>query len=141
MKPVRSSLWMSFCILIFSQSIRAQFGTGEISGVVTDPSGAAISQAEIKIRNEANGQIKTILTDDQGRYQLTYTDGRPGCVVGKCRIHITTAVVENPDDRDGAQFLKKVRDRVPAKYSSVKTELVREVQLEGGEENFELTSH
>src|SRR6266851_9067732 len=68
MKPVRSSLWMSFCILVFSQALNAQFGTGEISGVVTDPSGAAISQAEIKIRNEANGQIKTILTDDQGRY-------------------------------------------------------------------------
>src|SRR6266700_3447528 len=59
---------MSFGILLFSQALNAQFGTGEISGVVTDPSGAAISQAEIKIRNEANGQIKTILTDDQGRY-------------------------------------------------------------------------
>src|SRR5689334_2620000 len=68
MQTVRSSLWMSFCILIFSQSVRAQFGTGEISGVATDPSGAAIAQASVKIRNEANGQSKTILTDDQGRY-------------------------------------------------------------------------
>jgi hypothetical protein len=68
MKPVRSSLWMSFCILIFSQSIKAQFGTGEISGVVTDPTGAAIAQAEVKVLNAANGQIKTISTDDQGRY-------------------------------------------------------------------------
>ena len=60
MKSVRSSLWMSFCILIFSQSIKAQFGTGEISGVVTDPTGAAIAQAEVKVLNAANGQIKTI---------------------------------------------------------------------------------
>jgi hypothetical protein len=59
---------MSFCILIFSQSITAQFGTGEISGMVTDPSGAAIARASVKIRNEANGQSKAIFTDDQGRY-------------------------------------------------------------------------
>src|SRR5213594_509979 len=62
------NLGMSFGILFFSQALNAQFGTGEISGVVTDPSGAAIAQAEIKIRNESNGQTKTILTDDQGRY-------------------------------------------------------------------------
>jgi hypothetical protein len=91
--------------------------------------------------DDAPGKTASGMTDDQGRYQLTYTDGRPGCVVCKCRIHITTVVVENPDDRDGAQFLKKTRDRVPARYSSVKTELVREVKPEGGEENFDLTSH
>ena len=77
MKPLRSSLWMSFCILIFSQSITAQFGTGEISGMVTDPSGAAIARASVKIRNEANGQSKAIFTDDQGRYAgLDLLEGR-----------------------------------------------------------------
>jgi len=89
---------------------------------------------------DAAGKTASAMTDGQGRYQLRHTDGLPGCVVGKCRVHITTATVENPDDRDGAQFLKKVRDRVPAKYSSVNTELVREVKPEGGEENFDLTS-
>jgi hypothetical protein len=90
--------------------------------------------------NEASGKTAGGVTDAEGHYELTYSDGRPGCVVAKCRIHITTATVENPDDRDGAQFLKKVRDKVPAKYSSVKTELVREVKPAGGEENFDLTS-
>jgi hypothetical protein len=48
--------------------LNAQFGTGEISGNVTDPSGAPVARAEVKIQNEANGQNKTVLTDDQGRY-------------------------------------------------------------------------
>ena len=63
----------------------------------------------------------------------------------RLRRRIRTLGAENvgliADDRDGAQFLKKVRDKVPARYSSVKTELVREVKPEGGEENFDLTSH
>jgi hypothetical protein len=54
--------------LICAAHLPAQFGTGEISGVVTDPSGAAVSHAEVKILNEGNGQTKSVLTDEQGRY-------------------------------------------------------------------------
>jgi len=46
----------------------AQFGTGEISGVLTDPSGAPLPNAEIKLKNQATGIVKTAATDSQGRY-------------------------------------------------------------------------
>ncbi|MCC6363744.1 MAG: carboxypeptidase regulatory-like domain-containing protein [Bryobacterales bacterium] len=55
-------------ILAFTPNLYPQFGTGEISGLVTDQTGAAISQAAVKILNEANGQSKSLTTDDQGRY-------------------------------------------------------------------------
>lgn len=46
----------------------AQFGAGEISGVLLDPAGAALAQASVKVTNQATGVTKTVVTDDQGRY-------------------------------------------------------------------------
>src|SRR3989442_15715595 len=57
-----------YWLLVIANALNAQFGTGEISGIVADPSGASVARAEVKVRNEANGQTKTVRTDDQGRY-------------------------------------------------------------------------
>ena len=54
--------------LAFTGVLEGQFGTGEISGIVTDPSGAPAAKCTVRIQNEGNGQSKSVLTDDQGRY-------------------------------------------------------------------------
>jgi hypothetical protein len=48
----------------------AQFGTGVISGVVTDSSDAAIPATQVKVTNERTGQSKITETDGQGRYTV-----------------------------------------------------------------------
>ena len=44
-------------------------GEASISGVATDATGSAIPQATIRIINTEKGAVRTILTDDAGRYE------------------------------------------------------------------------
>ena len=53
---------------LLSSLAMAQFGTGEISGVLTDESGAALPQAQVKVTNRATRLSKVLTTDGQGRY-------------------------------------------------------------------------
>ena len=53
---------------LLSSLAMAQFGTGEISGVLTDESGAALPQAQVKVTNQATRLSKVLTTDGQGRY-------------------------------------------------------------------------
>jgi len=53
---------------LFAAAAFGQFGTGEISGVVSDPSSAPIPAAAVNLRNEATGQSKAYTTDATGRY-------------------------------------------------------------------------
>ena len=48
--------------------VRAQ-GEASISGLATDATGSAIPQATIRIINTEKGAVRTILTDDAGRYE------------------------------------------------------------------------
>lgn len=82
------------------------------------------------------------MTDAEGRYQLSVDVSTPGAVVGKCRIYITT-ILSDPaiDERDAGGPVRKVRDKVPAKYN-MGTELEFDVPPGGtAEANFDLTSN
>jgi len=50
----------------FSQST----STGTISGIVTDPSGAAIAGAQVQLGDRATNTIRTLLTNNAGRYDF-----------------------------------------------------------------------
>lgn len=54
--------------LSLAAPLPGQFGTGEISGTVTDPSGAPLAGVAVKVTNQATGAVKTLLTDAEGRY-------------------------------------------------------------------------
>lgn len=54
--------------LSFTALASAQFGTGEMSGLLTDGSGAALPNAEVKVTNQATKISTVLLTDNQGRY-------------------------------------------------------------------------
>src|SRR5438105_14658265 len=72
---LKSSLrWPAFFFvlaLFIECSMGALFGqglTGQLSGVVTDPSGAAVANADVQIANRETGQTRTAKSDGQGHF-------------------------------------------------------------------------
>jgi hypothetical protein len=55
---------------------RTSNATTALSGLVKDPSGAAVSGAHVTVRNEETGGSQVAYTDRQGRY--SFTDIQPG---------------------------------------------------------------
>lgn len=45
-------------------------GTGEITGLVTDPQGAVVSDAQVTLTNSATGDKRTTMTSAAGMYHF-----------------------------------------------------------------------
>jgi hypothetical protein len=63
------------CLLLgtisFAAALLAQTaGTGAIAGSITDPSGASISEAQVKAINEATGEVRTAVSTASGNYTV-----------------------------------------------------------------------
>ena len=63
-------LMLTLCLL-FTCNMWAQGGTGELSGVVTDPSGAVVPNAQITLSNNATGDKRTAVTTGAGIYRFS----------------------------------------------------------------------
>lgn len=63
-------LMLSLAAHIFAPLAHAQLPTGEISGTVTDPSGAAVPSAQIEIVNEATAESRTTNVNSSGVYSF-----------------------------------------------------------------------
>src|SRR5438093_999981 len=76
----RIAYFAAFLLLFASFALlraRAQMVGGSISGIVSDASGAAISDATVIVRNEETGTERHLTTDAQGRYSApSVTIGR-----------------------------------------------------------------
>src|ERR1039458_2867113 len=46
--------------------------SGELAGVVTDPSGAAVPDAEVEIKDDSKGTIQSTKTDREGVYRFFF---------------------------------------------------------------------
>ena len=55
--------------LLFPRGTKAQ-ASASISGVITDPSGAAVVSASVSVINDDTGLSRTATTDESGRYQI-----------------------------------------------------------------------
>lgn len=57
-------------IIVFSSALMQAQSTSSLTGLVTDPSGAAVPRAEITVVNSDTDQKRTSITDSQGRYSF-----------------------------------------------------------------------
>ena len=86
----------------------------------------------------ASGRPAGAQTDEQGRYELNFTRGRQGAMLGKNRVMISTAA--DPSETADGQPIPARKETVPQRYNAA-SEL--EFTVEGGKRNiadFALTS-
>jgi hypothetical protein len=94
--------------------------------------------------NRNPGPTAAAVTDAEGRYTLRLDPGKPGAVVGKCRVYVTTTLEGrarggDPPDAPGP-FRPAAKEPIPEKYNR-KTELLFDVPAGGTDRaDFELTS-
>src|SRR5260370_29706669 len=69
--------FFALLLLIAAVPASAQVDRGAIEGVVTDPTGARLSNAQVTLTNRDTGQSVRITTDDEGNYNASsYADRR-----------------------------------------------------------------
>ncbi len=62
---------LAFTLLLACNLAFAQSEMGSLSGVVTDPSGAAIVDAKVVVTNQATNQTRAVATNPSGQYTVT----------------------------------------------------------------------
>ena len=79
---VRGGGWLFLALLIASAPVLAQTA-GTLSGTVTGPSGVAVSNARVSVKNLATGQSTEAQTDSAGVYTV------PNPAPGECEVSIS----------------------------------------------------
>jgi len=78
-----TTLLVLVAFLLCSVGAWAQAGTGELTGVVTDQTGAVVPKVQVKLTNTATGIVRTATTTDAGIYAFTALP-----IVGTYTLHI-----------------------------------------------------
>jgi Carboxypeptidase regulatory-like domain len=63
-----SALLVAFIVVAFCIVTLAQGGAGELSGLVTDSTGAVVAGIQVKLTNTATGEVRTTVTTAAGLY-------------------------------------------------------------------------
>ena len=66
----RVFLVLTLFAVIGATALWGQAVNGTISGTVTDPSGAAIANATVEVKNTATQVVRTVTTNSQERYSV-----------------------------------------------------------------------
>jgi len=110
--------------------------TGEVTGKVT-MDGKPLEGAILTFIPES-GRPSYAETDAEGMYELQYTRGQTGALIGTHTVQISTEKQGDPDS-DDPEDQKSRKEEVPAKYN-VDSELTVKVDPGSNEHNFELES-
>jgi hypothetical protein len=76
MRTLARTLALTVCLLGFTATWLYAQATASIVGTVTDPTGAVVAGADVKISNAATGQSRTLKSNSSGAYQAP--DLQPG---------------------------------------------------------------
>jgi outer membrane receptor protein involved in Fe transport len=66
----RIQLWLTLAVLGICAVAFAQGGSGELTGLITDSSGAVVSGVEVKLTNSATGEVRTTTSTPAGIYSF-----------------------------------------------------------------------
>src|SRR2546428_7266963 len=72
------------CLLLASGQVKTQTVTGTISGTVVDASGSVIVGATLTLVNERTGDIRTLLSNDEGAFSFAAV--QPGVYTVKVEL-------------------------------------------------------
>ena len=89
MESAFRNLWtyslLTFVLLALCVGAFAQGGQGELTGQVTDTTGAVVSGVEVKLANAATGEVRTTVTTPAGTYRFPALP-----IVGTYTLEITS---------------------------------------------------
>ncbi len=68
LKEIHKIIFVLAALAVLSTGLRAQGLFATLTGVVTDPTGAVVSNANVKLRDAESGSERTSVTDSQGYY-------------------------------------------------------------------------
>src|SRR5260370_17580594 len=88
---------VSASLFLLALSLFAQAPTGEITGTITDQSGAAIVGSTITLTNNATGAQRTVLSNDSGNFDI------PALPPGSYSIRVESKGFRN-EDRKGVKL-------------------------------------
>src|SRR5581483_6448956 len=66
----RRAIYVALSLLLAASLAFAQSDLANVSGVITDPSGSAIPNAKVNLKNQANGQTREATTNESGVYSI-----------------------------------------------------------------------
>ncbi len=122
-------LWLALFLLLPCIGC-APGDIGLVEGTVT-ADGQPVPNAMVTFFPRPDGRASAGLTDEDGRYELTYTRGQMGAKVGEHKVTITTAV-------DGGDYGDTIaKETLPAKYN-LASELMEEVKPGSNTIDFDL---
>jgi len=81
---MRSALLLGLCVVLCATVVSAQtISTSQIRGVISDPSGAAVAGAEVKLTQTSTGAVRTVSSGTDGSYVLS------NLAIGTYRLEVT----------------------------------------------------
>src|SRR5580704_6167741 len=157
---MRTFTWMSwavfaiFCLLIASgnQSLAQSITSGDVTGTVTDPSGAAIPGSDVTLTNTNTGASQKVTTNTDGSYRFAFvapgayrvvatasgfqSQQRPGVIVTAgqpATVNIQLAVAgasQTVDVVEGATVVQTQNADVSTNYN---TQMIENLPNPGGD--------
>lgn len=124
-------LWFTFAVfaLLFCSGCDNGPPLGSVSGTITYE-GNPVDKATITFTHVTEGRSAFARTDADGHYELKYSDGRTGALLGENAISIETG-------RAGADGM--IPETLPRKYN-VESEVTREIKAGEQTLDFALTN-